>query len=174
MASDAAAGEGVVLSAATVAPAGLAEVGGDFQLVRAVGSKTVALVGDVAGNGRDAAPYADRLCGQLEQAVALDGATPGLPLGVEESCGATSAERRPLRPGEGMLLFTDGLEDVRGRGGDRSGSARITHTLARQLDGAGPDQVVRTLKQTACRFGDDELPDDLCLVAMRMGLHQPV
>ena len=217
--------EAVVESAAIVLPAADARVGGDFQLVRAIGSKTAALVADVAGNGPDAAPYADRLCADLDNGIdlsdpvalledlntriyadpgfdrpvtacavlidrilwsaqwafaghlpphwldtglPLDGATPGLPLGTEESCGVSGAEKRPLRPSEGMLLFTDGLEDVKGPGGDRFGSARITHALARQLIGASPREVVLTLKDIACGFGDNELSDDLCLVALRL------
>jgi serine phosphatase RsbU (regulator of sigma subunit) len=69
-----------------------------------------------------------------------------------------------------MLVFTDGLEDVQGPGGDRFGAARITHTLARTLTGASPDHVVRRLKEIACDFGQDQLPDDLCLVALRATL----
>lgn len=214
------------VACATVSlPARNEEVGGDFTLVWSDDSRTVALVGDVAGNGRDAAPYADRLREEAEKGMPaadpvgllehlnayvygdssfdrfvtacavvidqvrwsaqwafaghlpphwldtglpLDGATPGVPLGVDASCGTTSAERRPLRPGEGILLFTDGLEDVKGPGGDRFGAARITHTLARRLNGASVDEVVRVLKETACEFGDNELPDDLCLVALRV------
>jgi phosphoserine phosphatase RsbU/P len=225
MASEGPGVEATVHSAASVAPAGAAEVGGDFQLVRSLGAKTIAVVGDVEGNGADAAPYADRLCCELQHAIELadpvglleelnsgiyrdpafdrfvtacvvvvdrpswsaqwafaghlpphwldtglplDGATPGLPLGVEGSCHATSAERRPLRPGEGMLLFTDGLEDVRGPGGDRFGTVRVTHALAHGLNGASPEDVVQTLRETACAFGRDELTDDLCLVALRV------
>jgi sigma-B regulation protein RsbU (phosphoserine phosphatase) len=217
--------EASIHTAAVVLPAGEAEIGGDFQVVRDVSSKTIALVGDVTGNGPEAARYADRLCEDVERAVdladpvaileelnrriygaadfdrfvtacavaidrvqwsahwafaghlpphwldtglPLDGATPGLPLGVEEKCWARGAERRPLRPGEGMLLFTDGLEDVKGPGGDRFGSARITHTLARRLNSASADEVVSSLKDVACAFGDGELPDDLCLVALRV------
>lgn len=215
-----------VESATIVLPAGQAERGGDFKRVQTNGTQTVALVGDVQGNGEDAAPYADRLCHELERdradadpvelleklntyvygdssfdrfvtacvvvidhlrwsaswafaghlpphwldtGIPLDGATPGVPLGVDERCAATSAEKRPLRPGEGMLLFTDGLEDVKGPGGDRFGSARITHTLARSLNGAGADEVVNTFRDVACDFGDGHLPDDLCLVALRVG-----
>jgi sigma-B regulation protein RsbU (phosphoserine phosphatase) len=225
VATDAATGEAIVQTAAIVAPAGDASTGGDLHLIRDIGSKTAALVADVAGNGADAAPYAERLCAELNQDVdladpvalleelntriyadpgfdrpvtacavvidrmqwsarwafaghlpphwldtglPLDGATPGLPLGTEESCGATSAEKRPLRPSEGMLLFTDGLEDVKGPGGDRFGSARITHTLARKLNRVSPREVVLTLKEVACQFGNNELPDDLCLVALRV------
>jgi phosphoserine phosphatase RsbU/P len=225
MPSDARPREAVVESAAIVVPAGRAEVGGDFHVVRETGGKTVAVVGDVAGSGPDAARYAERMCAELEGAadltepvalleklnagiyadpgfdrfvtacvvvidrlnwsaswafaghlpphwldtgLPLDGATPGLPLGVEEKCGAVSAEKRPLRPSEGMLLFTDGLEDVKGPGGDRFGSARITHTLARSLNRLSPQEVVRTLKQVVCEFGNNDLPDDLCLVALRI------
>lgn len=214
-----------IQSATIVLPAGDADRGGDFELVRTDGSKTIAVVGDVEGNGPEAAPYADDLCAALHQhtdatdpvallealntrvygdpsfdrfvtacavvvdharwsaqwayaghlpphwldtGFPLDGATPGVPLGVDESCGATSAEKRPVRPGEGMLLFTDGLEDVKGPGGDRFGAARITHTLAFELSGASPDEVVRGLKHVACDFGGGHLPDDLCLVALRV------
>lgn len=225
MALDEASGAATVHSAAIRLPAGDADIGGDFELVRNHGAKTVALVGDVEGNGRDAAPYADRLCAEAEKVTAmadpvallerlnsfvygdsrfdrfatvcvvvidriqwsaqwafaghlpphwldsglpLDGATPGLPLGVEPICGATSAERRPLRPGEGILLFTDGLEDVKGPGGDRFGSARITHALARRLNGANADEIVNVLHEVACDFGESNLPDDLCLLALRV------
>jgi serine phosphatase RsbU (regulator of sigma subunit) len=207
-----------------VLPAGEDSAGGDFQVVQSIESNTVVFVGDVAGNGGEAAPYANRLCAELQQnlgladpaelleelntriyndpdfdrfvtacsvvinrvswsarwafaghlpphwldtGIPLDGATPGLPLGVEERCGATTAERRPLRPGEGMLIFTDGLEDVQGPGGDRFGAARITHTLAHKLGGASPDHIVRKLKEVACAFGENRLPDDLCVVALR-------
>jgi serine phosphatase RsbU (regulator of sigma subunit) len=104
----------------------------------------------------------------LDSGLPLDGATPGFPLGVQPACGAASAQRRPLRSGEGMLLFTDGLEDVRGPGGDRFGAARITHTLASRLHGAAPEAVVTTLREVACEFGHRQLADDLCLVAMRI------
>jgi sigma-B regulation protein RsbU (phosphoserine phosphatase) len=214
----------IVQRAAITLPAGRATVGGDFKLVWSDESRTVALVGDVEGNGTDAAPYAERLCQEvrrnaacadpvellerlnsyvhgdprfdrfvtacvlvidcvcwsaewayaghlpphwLDTGLPLDGATPGVPLGVDTSCGATSAQRRPLRPGEGVLLFTDGLEDVKGPGGDRFGSARVTHTLARRLNGASVDDVVRVLRDVACEFGQNQLPDDLCLVALR-------
>ncbi len=215
-----------VVSAALVEPIEGAAVGGDFQLLEDVGSRTVAIVGDITGNGEDAAPYAERACELfgdhlreaadpavllervnsavhhdagfdrfltacvvvidrsswaaewgfaghlpphwLDTGLPIDGATPGWPLGFESRCGALSAQRRPLSQREGMLLFTDGLEDVRSAAGDRFGSARITHVLARELRDAPPDQVVRRLKQVACEFGSNRLGDDLCLLAVRI------
>lgn len=212
-------------SAALVLPVADAKTGGDFHLVQSIGERTLAFVGDVAGNGEDAAPYADRVSQELQRnldepdpamllerlnsmiyhdgdfdrfvsacvisidrptwlaewafaghipphwldtGVPLDGATPGLPLGVEERCGSRSAHRKPLRPAEGMLLFTDGLEDVVGPGGDRFGIARVTHALARAPYGAPPEEVVTTLRDLACSFGDRRLADDMCLVALRV------
>jgi serine phosphatase RsbU (regulator of sigma subunit) len=224
VASDAA--EAGIVNAALVMPVDGSAVGGDFCLIEDVGSRTVALVGDVTGKGDEAAPYAGRLRAELKPHVdrehdpaellerlnaiiysdpdfdrfttacaviiervswgarwafaghlpphwldtglPVDGATPGLPLGLEPNCGAVSAQRRPLRPGEGMLLFSDGLEDVRGPGGDRFGSARVTHTLASQFYGATPQSVVQGMKEIACEFGSQQLADDLCLLALRL------
>jgi serine phosphatase RsbU (regulator of sigma subunit) len=217
--------EADVQCAALVLPAGEANRGGDFKWLKTDGPKTIVVVGDVEGNGEDAAPYADELCQELHRdtppddavellaklntrvyadssfdrfvtvcvvvidrphrsaqwafaghlpphwldtGLPLDGARPGVPLGVDKSCNALSADRRPLRPREGMLLFTDGLEDVKGPGGDRFGSARITHALAQRLHGATPEEVVNHLKDVACDFGEGQLPDDLCLVALRI------
>jgi serine phosphatase RsbU (regulator of sigma subunit) len=218
--------EAHVETAALVVPVSGATVGGDFHTIEEIGTRTVAVVGDVEGNGEDAAPYAAALCAELTEHIAdeqepaellehlngraygdpeferlatacavtidraswsarwafaghlpphwldsglpIDGATPGLPLGYARACGAVSAGRRPLRPGEGMLLFTDGLEDVAGAGGDRFGSARVTHTLARSLYGAGPSEIVSRLKAIACEFGSQKLNDDMCLLALRV------
>src|SRR5947209_20491786 len=59
--------EAVVQSAALVLPVADAKAGGDFHLVQRVGDRTLAFVGDVAGNGEDAAPYADHVCQELRR-----------------------------------------------------------------------------------------------------------
>jgi phosphoserine phosphatase RsbU/P len=105
---------------------------------------------------------------RLDTGLPVDGAAPGLLLGVEPECGTTSAERRPLHPDEGLVLFTDGLEDVVGSGGDRFGSARVTHALANDLHGASPEGIVHGLKAAACEFSGGELYDDVCIVALRL------
>jgi sigma-B regulation protein RsbU (phosphoserine phosphatase) len=104
---------------------------------------------------------------RLDTGMPTDGATPGVPLNLKALCGATSAGQRPLRPGQGFAMFTDGLEDVRGPGGDRFGTARVTHRLATDLNGATPEEVVTGLKQAACEFGGERLYDDMCIVACR-------
>jgi serine phosphatase RsbU (regulator of sigma subunit) len=107
---------------------------------------------------------------RLDTGMPTDGATPGVPLNLRASCGATSAGQRPLRPDQGFAMFTDGLEDVRGPGGDRFGTARVTHCLANDLNGATPEQVVAGLKRAACEFGGEELYDDICIAACRYEL----
>jgi serine phosphatase RsbU (regulator of sigma subunit) len=104
----------------------------------------------------------------LDNGLPLDGAVPGFPLGVREQCGALSAHRRPLHSTEGMLIFTDGLEDVRGPGEDRFGTARITSALAGELRGGSPEEIVHGIKEIACEFGEGQLDDDMCVVALRV------
>lgn len=105
---------------------------------------------------------------RLDTGLPVDGARPARPLGLDARCGATSAEYRPVHPGEGFVLFTDGLEDVRDAAGDRFGTARITHALSNELRGADPERVVHGLKDAACEFGRGELYDDMCIVAIRV------
>ena len=102
----------------------------------------------------------------LDTGLPLDGARPGLPLGVRRAVDCTSETYEDLRPGVGMLMFTDGLEDVRGPGGARFGTIRITHKLA-QMKGATPQEIIEGMKFEACEFGGGTLPDDLSMVAVR-------
>jgi len=96
----------------------------------------------------------------------LDGTVPGVPLGVREHVGCTS-DSIELRAGDGVLLYTDGLEDARGPGGDRFGVARITHTLATAPRRLPPADIVERLRVAVCRFAEDRLSDDICILAAR-------
>jgi sigma-B regulation protein RsbU (phosphoserine phosphatase) len=111
----------------------------------------------------------------------LDGGTPvsvkpGLPLGLEPEVGAQDA-REPLRPGDGFVVFTDGLYEARaaapGAGGaqvEHFGLPRIGELVA-ALPGAEPDDVVQALREAAEAFTEGLLTDDLCILAFRA---QPV
>ena len=211
----------VVLAAATGH-----ETGGDLHLLARVGSRTVAVVGDVEGHGTSVAPQAAHVREVLESVLGdgrdpaeilerlnrvlhddagfelfvtacavtidhaersaawafaghlpphwldtglpIDGATPGRMLGVEPSCRASSAEKRPLKPGEGMVLFTDGVEDVQSPAGDRFGTARVTHVLATDLRGASASDVAHGLQAAVRDFGGGRHGDDLCILALRV------
>jgi serine phosphatase RsbU (regulator of sigma subunit) len=96
----------------------------------------------------------------------------GLPLGLEPETGAHEALGQ-LLPGDGFVVFTDGLYEARaGRGGaggaesEHFGLPRIGDIVA-GLPGAQPAEVVRALRAAAEAFTDGALTDDLCIVAFR-------
>jgi PAS domain S-box-containing protein len=99
----------------------------------------------------------------------LDGGAPvavktGLPLGLEPETGAHEA-LGPLLPGDGFVLFTDGLYEARA-GAEHFGLGRIGDVVA-GLPGAEPVDVVRALRAAVEAFADGALTDDLCIVAFR-------
>jgi PAS domain S-box-containing protein len=109
--------------------------------------------------------------------LALDRGEPlpgrgGVPLGIEVDVGARSHEAR-LAPGEGLLLFTDGLPEARPartdtRRAPRFGDERVADAL-RELTGAPPRTVVEDLRERVADHAGGRLADDLCLLAARAG-----
>jgi serine phosphatase RsbU (regulator of sigma subunit) len=104
---------------------------------------------------------------RLDAGTPLDGARPGTPLGVQQPVGCTSSGASELERGEGVLLYTDGLEDAVGPGGDRFGTARVTHALSSPPDALPPVDIVDSLRRAVCDWSGRELPDDVCIVAVR-------
>src|SRR4051794_31462677 len=93
---------------------------------------------------------------------------PGLPLGLEPQTGAQEAVE-PLHPGDGFVVFTDGLYEARApdvADPERFGLERIDDVVA-GLAGAEPADVVRTLRGAVEAFAHGDLSDDLCIVAFR-------
>ena len=107
----------------------------------------------------------------------LDSADPlpvgrvGPPLGTESDTLQIVAGRMALEPGTGVLLFTDGLTEARGRrepgrprelfGEDRA------RAIVREQAGAAVEQVLESLTSAVTEFSGGRLADDLCLVAIR-------
>lgn len=104
---------------------------------------------------------------RLDTGTPLDGARPGIPLGVDEAVNCTTTSQANVAPGSGLLLYTDGLEDATGPGGDRFGVARVAHALA-DAAGQSADATVDSLRRAVCEFAGRELPDDVCIVAVRV------
>ena len=102
---------------------------------------------DVAGLGRGARPLPRRAAGHPRAArlPARDG-------------------RR--RPGDGILLHTDGLAEAR-RGQEPLGVERVP-ALLRELDGPAPAEVVEVVSEEARDRTGGTLQDDLCLIALRV------
>jgi sigma-B regulation protein RsbU (phosphoserine phosphatase) len=107
---------------------------------------------------------------QLRTGAELRAKHPCAALGVLPAltCGES---RTTLAPGDGVLLYTDGLTEARTRdrglppaerfyGLDRASAA------IRALAGAPAADVLARLRADAVAFGDGPLADDLCLVAL--------
>jgi serine/threonine-protein kinase RsbW len=120
-------------------------------------------------------PAAGTVClasaGHLPALLLRRGAGPELfmdgrsaPLGVPP----VASGRRPqgafaLRPGDGFLLYTDGLVERRGEGIDASLDRLVR--VVRDLGDASPEQLVGTLPDAL--LGEGAVRDDVCLLAYR-------
>ncbi|GLW55527.1 PP2C family protein-serine/threonine phosphatase [Kitasatospora phosalacinea] len=77
--------------------------------------------------------------------------------------GTWTERSTPFRPGDLLLLCTDGLTEGRGPGGE-FGEQRVADLLA-ALPGSAPDAAVRALHAEADRFGLDWRRDDVTALA---------
>jgi sigma-B regulation protein RsbU (phosphoserine phosphatase) len=102
-----------------------------------------------------------------------DGAEPrsvegGGPLvGMFGELGLT-AERLEIRPGERLVLFTDGITDAQAPSGERFGQDRLIRTIAESCLTGGAADTCRAVIQGVLAFQGDALPaDDLALLILR-------
>jgi serine phosphatase RsbU (regulator of sigma subunit) len=92
-----------------------------------------------------------------------------IPLGIEPVLDG-EAMTTALRPGAGLLLFTDGLTEARtAHDVDRHElfGEQAARDALRSLRGASPDEIVAALRSAAVTHADGAPADDLCLVALR-------
>jgi sigma-B regulation protein RsbU (phosphoserine phosphatase) len=92
------------------------------------------------------------------------GGRPGLPLGVAEDVGCVTEALR-LAPGDGFLLYTDGLIEAR-RDGELFGTARAAGIVG-EMAGRPSAELLDRLRAEVASFGDEDLDDDLCMLAVR-------
>lgn len=104
---------------------------------------------------------------RLDDGRPLDGATPGLPLGVLPPLDAAARDTRALQTVTGCCCTPTAWRTRAGPGGDRFGTARVTHALA-QVGGRSAQKTVDTLAALVCEFSDGDLVDDVCIVAIRL------
>ncbi len=94
----------------------------------------------------------------------------GLPLGLGE-LGPVAGEpvRVSLEPGDGLLLFTDGVVESRNPEGEYYGIDRLRDLLAREhLAGASPQETVRRLvRSTLTHNAAGRLRDDASMLYLR-------
>jgi serine phosphatase RsbU (regulator of sigma subunit) len=109
---------------------------------------------------------------QLDTGEPLTGATTGVPLGIGTDELALTRGCGQLRPGQGIVVFTDGLTEGRAARRQRGepvnlfGHDRI-HSLIRSHHGAAPGAIVDALTDAAASFAGGLLADDLCVIACR-------
>ncbi len=94
-------------------------------------------------------------------------ASPGLPLGLG-AYGAVVGDivEVDLEPGDGVLIYTDGIIEARTPSGDFFGEQRLRDLLAREhLAGDSPQEVVRRLVRTTIEHtADAGLRDDASML----------
>jgi len=73
-----------------------------------------------------------------------------------------------LEPGDGILLYTDGVTEARDPDGDPFGEARLRDLLAREhLAGGSPQEVIRRLVRSTLDHSQVRLRDDATMVYIR-------
>ena len=72
-----------------------------------------------------------------------------------------------IRPGDRLVLFTDGLTDAAAPNGSRFGLERLQATIAESCTGPA-DETARVVIEEVLAFQGDALPaDDLALLVLR-------
>lgn len=97
--------------------------------------------------------------------------TPRLPLGLG-GLAPVHAEviEMGLEPGDGVLLYTDGVIETRDESGAFFGEARLRDLLAREHHAGGsPQEVVRRLVRSTLEHAGTGLEDDATLLYLRWG-----
>lgn len=88
---------------------------------------------------------------------------PGLPLGLFENAGLTNV-RVTLRPGDTLLLYTDGVTEAR-HGRDQYGDQRLRSLLAAAGQLSAHD-LVDTIEQDVLTFTGGPHTDDIAILAL--------
>jgi serine phosphatase RsbU (regulator of sigma subunit) len=115
-------------------------------------------------------------CGHALPIVVRDGTLlddprvrPGVPLGLGTLAAVVGdIIEMDLEPGDGVLLYTDGVTESRMPDGSLFGEDRLRDLLAREHDAsASPQEVVRRLLRTAIEHSATNLRDDATMVYLR-------
>jgi serine phosphatase RsbU (regulator of sigma subunit) len=115
-------------------------------------------------------------CGHAPPIVVRDGtlvdqskAKPGVPLGMGAVAPVVGdLVEMDLQPGDGVLIYTDGVTDSPMPDGTLFGEHRLRDLLAREHGaGASPQEVVRRLIRTAIEHSATSLRDDATMVYIR-------
>ncbi|MGZ4196548.1 MAG: PP2C family protein-serine/threonine phosphatase [Solirubrobacteraceae bacterium] len=101
---------------------------------------------------------------RLESGDELTAERTGVALGLAPQVDCRERAER-LGAGDGVLLYTDGVVEARGRG-SRYGTSRLRAVL-RQAKRLGPLEILELLKRDLREFAGERISDDVCLLALR-------
>ena len=121
-------------------------------------------------------------CGHPQPIIVRGGATlpaldvaAGVPIGLG-TLGpvAGTPSEVALEPGDGVLLYTDGVTEARDPDGNLFGEQRLRDLLAREHHAGGPPQeVIRRLVRSALDHSQVRLRDDATMLYIRWNPEQP-
>lgn len=91
----------------------------------------------------------------------------GTVLGVMRDTAVACEEMSP-RPGDTLVLYSDGVTETRSPAGALYGERRLADTLARAR-GLAPPQLVKAIEDDLHAYGGGRNSDDVALLALRLG-----
>jgi serine phosphatase RsbU (regulator of sigma subunit) len=115
-------------------------------------------------------------CGHPQPIIARENTTlPGLDITVGVPVGlgrigrvAGSIAEVDLQPGDGVLIYTDGVIEARTPSGEFFGEHRLRDLLSREHAAGGtPQEVVRRLVRSTLEHSEDHLRDDASMLYIR-------
>ncbi len=90
----------------------------------------------------------------------------GLPLGL--FCSSPyGVQRFRLQPGEGLLLYTDGLTEARNKSGEEYGTSRLERVIGRSHEAPAQGLVAACLGDLNDFLSGGRITDDLAIMAVR-------
>jgi serine phosphatase RsbU (regulator of sigma subunit) len=102
---------------------------------------------------------------RLDDGLPLLALEVGPPFGIDPNFTAETMTA-PLEPGDGVLIYTDGVIEARGADGGLFGEERLAELLA-GCPGLPPADVVDRIRDTVREFSGGPSHDDVCMLALR-------
>ncbi|MDZ7292002.1 MAG: SpoIIE family protein phosphatase [candidate division KSB1 bacterium] len=113
-------------------------------------------------NGGHNPPYLLRNDGHVE----ITNKTDGLLLGIHENW-SYRAKRITLQPGDGLILYTDGVTEALSHENNQYTEARLA-TYLKHCNGSAPPDIIRGLVEEVRQFsGDAQQADDITILALK-------
>lgn len=121
--------------------------------------------GEVRFSGQHEQVLVLRVGGHVEMHDTMD---LGFPLGLEEDISAFIAELHiTLQPGDGVVLYTDGITEAENMHGQQYGLARLCALLSRAWQQPADDICQHIVADVYTYIGDSHIYDDITLLVIK-------